>query len=122
MIYAATMSLLNGWEAAVEQFRALWYLMVPLAAGFGIQVGLYTKLKAAIREQSKGTLTAGGASAGAAMLACCVHHTTDVLPFLGLAGASFFLLQYQKPILLTSIGINAVGIVMMVKHVKKMNL
>lgn len=127
-LYAVTMTLLSGWGAAVEQFSALWYLMVPLAAGFGIQVGLYTKLKSAVRERSKGAFTppkaglaAGGTSAGAAMLACCAHHATDVLPFLGLSGLSLFLAQFQKPILLVSLGINAVGIAVMVKHLKSMN-
>lgn len=118
-LYALTMTLLSGWEAAVEQFSALWYLMVPLSAGFGIQVGLYTKLKATIRNRSKGAITAGGTSAGAAMLACCAHHATDVLPFLGLSGASLFLTQFQRPILLVSLGINVVGIGVMMKHIKK---
>lgn len=124
-LYAITMTLLSGWAAAVEQFLALWYLMVPLAVGFGIQVGLYTKLKAKVRERSKGAFTppkaglaAGGTSAGTAMLACCAHHATDVLPFLGFSGASIFLTQFQKPILLASLGINIVGIAVMLKHVK----
>ncbi len=117
-IYAVTMTLLSGWGAAVEQFSALWYLMVPLAVGFGIQVGLYTKLKATIRERSKGALAAGGTSAGTAMLACCAHHATEILPFLGLSGASIFLTQFQKPILLVSLGINVLGIFIMYKHLK----
>lgn len=121
-LYAITMTLLSGWGAAVEQFAALWYLMVPLAAGFGIQVGLYTKLKATIRQRSKGVLAAGGTSAGTAMLACCAHHATDVLPFVGLSGASLFLTQFQKPILLVSLGINAVGIAVMVKHLRSLTI
>lgn len=117
-LYAITMTLLGGWEAAVEQFSALWYLMVPLAAGFGIQVGLYTKLKATLQQQSKGAITAGGTSAGTAMLACCAHHATDVLPFLGLSGVSLFLTQFQKPILLASLGINIFGVFVMRNHLK----
>lgn len=117
-LYAITMTLLSGWDAAVEQFAALWYLMVPLATGFGIQVGLYTKLKATIRNRSNGTIAAGGTSAGTAMLACCLHHATDVLPFLGLSGLSIFLTQFQKPMLLASLGINALGITVMLKHLR----
>ena len=51
-IYGVTMTALSGWEATVEQFRALWYFMIPLATGFGVQVGLYTKLKAAMKEKA----------------------------------------------------------------------
>lgn len=121
-LYAVTMTLLNGWKATVEQFGALWYLMVPLSIGFGIQVGLYTKLKATIRQRSKGALASGGTSAGTAMLACCAHHATEVLPFLGLSGASIFLTQFQKPILFASLGINAVGIAVMVKHLRSLTI
>ncbi len=117
-LYAITMTVLNGWAATVEQFGVLWYLMVPLAAGFGVQVGLYTKMKAAIRDRAKGAVAAGGTSAGVSMLACCAHHATDVLPILGLSGVSIFLTQFQKPILLVSLGINGVGIVIMMKHLK----
>ena len=101
-LYTATMTLLSGIDATIEQFQALWYLMVPLALGFGMQVALYT----------------GGTSAGVSMLACCVHHATDTLPFLGLAGVSIFLVQYQKPILLASITINAIGILIMLNHTR----
>lgn len=114
-LYAVTMTILNGWQATVEQFGALWYLMVPLAAGFGIQVGLYTRLK-----RGHAGVAAGGVSGGAAMLACCAHHATDVLPFLGLSGLSLFLTQFQKPILLASLGINGIGIVVMLHHLKKL--
>ncbi len=117
-LYLFTMMLLNGWEAAVEQFDALWYLMVPLAAGFGIQVGLYTKLKQTVRNKANGALAAGGTTASAAMLACCAHHVTDVLPFIGVSGATLFLTRYQAPILFVSIGINAMGIVWMLKHLR----
>lgn len=117
-LYAITMTLLSGWAAAVEQFTSLWYLMVPLSTGFGIQVGLYTKLKTTIRQRSKGALAAGGTSAGTAMLACCAHHATEVLPFLGLSGVSLFLTQFQKPILLASLGINVLGIFVMRNHLK----
>lgn len=114
-LYAATMTILNGWAAMVEQFIALWYLMVPLAAGFGVQVGLYTRLR-----RGNAGVAAGGVSGGAAMLACCAHHATDVLPFLGLSGASLLLTQFQKPLLLVSLGINGLGIAVMLRHLKKL--
>ncbi|OGG13084.1 hypothetical protein A2875_00535 [Candidatus Gottesmanbacteria bacterium RIFCSPHIGHO2_01_FULL_46_14] len=114
------MTLLSGWAAAVEQFLALWYLMIPLAIGFGIQVGLYTKMKATLR--SKSMMTTSGATSGAAMLACCAHHATDVLPFLGLSGISIFLTRYQAPLLLGSIGINSIGICIMHKHLKRITV
>lgn len=117
-VYGATMTLLSGWDAAIEQFFVLWYLMIPLAIGFGIQVGLYTALKTSMQKRTKGTLAVGGTTSGTAMLACCAHHATDVLPFLGLSGVSIFLTQFQKPILLASLGINFLGIYIIFKRLK----
>lgn len=117
-IYALTMSLLSGREAALAQFRALWWLMLPLSSGFGIQVGLYAKLKQVITVQSKTLLATSGTSAGVGMLACCVHHLTDVLPIIGLSGLSLFLVNYQTPILTASLIINLVGIFYMFKQLQ----
>lgn len=119
-LYSTTMTVLSGWSATVEQFQALWYLMVPLAAGFGIQVGLYTKLKTAMKQKANAALATGGTSASVSMLACCAHHTTDVLPFLGLSSISIFLSRYQVSLLLASLTVNAIGMFVMLKHLKSL--
>lgn len=120
-LYAVTMTLLSGVDAAIEQFRALWYLMVPLAIGFGIQVGLYTKLKQRMKSLPagrQGMMVGSGTSASVGMLACCAHHATDVLPILGLSALATLLGQYQKPILIVSLIINLIGIGIMWKKTR----
>lgn len=119
LLYVITMTALAGWEASVEQFRTLWYLMVPLALGFGIQVGLYITLKQIIRRKARGTLAAGGTSAGVGMLACCAHHASDVLPVLGLSAAATLIARYQVPLLVASLLINLIGIAIMWRHLSK---
>jgi len=122
IFYGLVMSLIgSSWQATWSQFKALWWLMVPLASGFGIQVGMYSKLRESVRIKTKGTLVASGSSAAAGMVACCAHHLADVLPFLGLAGVSIFLVRYQIPILLLSLAINIIGIAMMRKHLKMLD-
>lgn len=113
--YGLIMTMLSrSFLAAWEQFQTLWWIMLPLAVGFGIQVGLYTKLK-----QSGSTVAVGGVSGGIGMVACCSHHLVDVLPLIGLAGVGIFLSQYQLPILVISLFINLLGIFIMVKHLKE---
>ena len=51
----------------------------------------------------------GGTSA-TAMVACCIHHVTDVLPILGLSAAASFLTRYQRPFMLTGLAMNLIGI------------
>jgi hypothetical protein len=47
------------------------------------------------------------------MVACCIHHVTDVLPVLGLSAAATFLTRYQRPFMLIELGMNIVGILVM---------
>ena len=119
-LYAVTMTIFSGWNATEQQFRSLWYLMVPLAVGFGTQVGLYAKMKAAHR--SKPMMATSGTTSATSMLACCAHHATNVLPFLGISGISLFLSRFQAPLLAGSIAINVIGIAVMLKHLKKISL
>jgi hypothetical protein len=56
--------------------------------------------------------TSGGTSI-TAMVACCLHHVTDVLPVLGLSAAATFLTRYQRPFMLASLGVNMIGILVM---------
>ncbi len=115
MVYGVTMGTLSGIDAAIEQFLALWYLMLPLAIGFGIQVALFTKL----RERMNGVVASGGTSATVGMLACCAHHAADVLPIIGLSAAATLIGQYQKPILIVSILINTIGIGILWRRAQK---
>lgn len=117
--YGITLMLLNGLSGAVEEARALWWLIVPLAIAFGTQVGMYIALKRRARAKAALPLAGGGASAGVSMIACCVHHATDTLPFLGMSTVGFFLIRFQKPLLVISLAINIVGIWYMQKHLRK---
>lgn len=121
-LYATVMTLLSGWQATVEQFQSFWYLMVPLVVGFGIQIALYTNISTAMKTNAQVSMKTSGVTSGATMLACCVHHLTDVAPFLGLAGLSMFLTRYQVPILTFGIAMNFIGIFVILKHLKKFTL
>lgn len=117
-LYGVTLVSLNGWQGAAEEIQSLWWLLVPLAIAFGTQVGMFVSLKRHLQSHGATSLAGGGASAGVSMLACCVHHATDALPFLGISAVGFFLIRFQKPLLMVSIVINSIGIWYMYKHLK----
>jgi hypothetical protein len=82
-------------------------------AGFGVQMGLYTYLKTVIHAAARGTgalAGAGGGTSTAAMVACCAHHVTDVLPLLGLSAAATFLAEYRIPFMVVGLITNLIGI------------
>ncbi len=122
LFYFFTMTLLSrSISAAWEQFQNLWWIMIPLTVGFGIQLGLYTKLKSVIREKAKKVITGSTVTSGAAMVACCAHHLADILPLIGLSAFSIFLSSYQIPILIGSLIINLFGIKIMLNHLRRLN-
>jgi phosphoglycerol transferase MdoB-like AlkP superfamily enzyme len=95
-----------------------WYV-IPIWITFGIQVALYSILRFRLFvpiSSTKHTGTVMGTSGGTsvtAMVACCIHHVTDVLPVLGLSAAATFLTRYQRPFMLVGLGMNIVGILVM---------
>ena len=122
LFYASTMLLLAGsWYAVVDQFEKLWPFMLPLSVGFGIQVGLYYHLKQKSRYSNSKVMAANTTASAVGMVACCTHHATDVLPFLGIPLAAGLLVKYQIPILLLGIVSNIIGIVLLLRHFPLIN-
>ena len=113
VFYLGLITLAQGWGHAVEQLTADRWFVGAIMVGFGLQVGLFTHLRALhaqqLRAAAGGTAVSTGTSA-AAMLACCAHHLADVFAVLGIAGASTFLTEYKVPLLWLGIGMNGVGV------------
>jgi hypothetical protein len=40
-VFFSVVSLISGWDFAQDQFSEFWFYILPLALGFGAQVGLY---------------------------------------------------------------------------------
>lgn len=122
LFYFLVMTTLTGsTEAALDQFKRLWWIMLPISISFGVQVSLYHRLKRVDMEKSRKVIAGTGLTSGMGMIACCVHHLVDVLPLLGLSALSIFLSSYQIPILLTSLIINLIGIKIMLNHLRMLN-
>src|SRR3972149_5532526 len=57
----------------------------------------------------------GTGTSTVAMVACCAHHVTDVLPVLGLSGAAIFLNDYRIPLMTAGLAVNALGVAGMLR-------
>lgn len=125
LFYFTILSLANSPGHAVEQFLDMWYWIVPLVTGFGIQIGLYAHIKGSMQKAPAGvaaeTAACGGVST-VSMAACCAHHVTDILPLAGLSAVATFLGRYQTLFLLIGVISNIIGITMMLKIIQKHNL
>lgn len=123
--YVAVIGLLSGdLQHGVTQVRDDLLLVAPLVAGFGVQAGLfvYTRRVMAARMGQAAPAAMGASGVGvstATMVACCAHHATDVLPFLGIAGLAVFALDYKTPLMLVGIASNAAGIGLMAWRLRR---
>ena len=115
-LYFGIVTWAQGWDYAAGQFvRNRWYI-VPIFLGFGVQTALYSILRFRLFVPVTSTghtgamMGASGGTSATAMVACCIHHVTDVLPILGLSAAAAFLTRYQRPFMLVGLGMNMAGI------------
>jgi len=106
-----------------DQVGADWYLLLPIVAGFGVQVGLLVELR---RRQKvhRNVVAAGAAGAGAStvgMVACCAHHLADLLPLVGATAAATFLYDYRLPFMIVGVGLNAIAISVALRRLRRIS-
>jgi hypothetical protein len=121
-IYLGLVSLAESPAHALDLFWQDRAFVVPILIGFGLQVGLFTRLKVGLQLQGRiagATTAAGGGLSTAAMVACCAHHVADVLPVLGLSAAAAFLAQWKVPFLGIGLLTNFVGILLMLRALRQ---
>jgi Cu+-exporting ATPase len=110
-VYFSVLSLVSGWSYTLLQFGEYWYYLTPLAAGFGAQVGLYVYLKQLIvRHHARQVVATTGATSTAAMVACCAHYLTNILPVIGVAGAVTLIADYQIELFWVGLAFNLAGL------------
>lgn len=103
------------------------YFVGAIAAGFGIQIALYVRLRLAMLSSKEAktsnmvTATGTGTST-ASMVACCLHHLADIVPIIGLSGAAIFLSEYRYELMGFGIAMNLVGIGIMLRTMQKNGL
>ena len=112
-IYFAILTLVAGWAFTASQFAEFWYYIAPLAAGFGLQVGLFTRLRNTVRQfagDARAVMAASGTASTAAMVSCCAHYLINIAPVLGASGLVTFASQYQVEFFWVGIAFNLAGI------------
>ncbi len=125
IIYLGIITLAQDWTHALEQTAELWYWVLALAGGFGIQAGLFSFIRHSIRKRraaTTGSVAASGGISAGSMAACCAHHLSDVLPLLGLSGAAVFLVRYQLFFIIVGVLSNIVGITIMLETIQRHGL
>lgn len=107
----------KGYQAFLT--NGIFIYLVPLAVS--IQMGLFRYHRNIITvniEGSEKVGMAGSATSSLTMVACCLHHVSDILPSVGLIlAASSFLIRYKDIIITIGLIVNVVGSIYIAKAI-----
>jgi hypothetical protein len=124
-VYFGILTWAQGWESALQIFLPNRTYVIPIWISFGAQAALYSILRfrlflpvtsygrSGAWTPIKGVMGTSGGTSVTAMVACCLHHVTDVLPILGVSAAATFLTRFQRPFMLLGLGMNILGVLVM---------
>ena len=102
-------SLRKGYEVFLT--NGIFVYLIPLAVG--IQMGLFRyhrNMTTANLAGSEKMGMAGSATSSLTMVACCLHHVSDLLPTVGfILAASSFLIRYKDAIIIIGLLANMAG-------------
>ncbi len=91
--------------------NGIFVYLIPLAVS--LQMGLFRYHRNITTGNIAGTEKigmAGSATSSLTMVACCLHHVSDILPSIGLIlAASSFLIQYKNAIIIIGLLANVAG-------------
>jgi hypothetical protein len=121
-VYLGIVSLAESPRHALELFWEDRWLVVPILLTFGVQLGLFTFVRtgAHLPAPAAGASTAaGGGLSTVAMIACCVHHVTDLLPVVGIGLAATLLTAWKTPLMALGLATNLAGIAVMTWFIRR---
>lgn len=121
LVYSLIVGLSSqSWSHLVSQWQTDALFITLVAVGFGTQMGLYQHVRRVVRGDGRTVAVTAGSTATSttAMVACCLHHLSDIVPFIGLSGAAAFLIEYKVPVVLLSLAANGVGIALMLRTLR----
>jgi Co/Zn/Cd efflux system component len=102
-------SIKKGFEVFLT--NGIFVYLIPLAVS--VQMGLFRYHRNITTGNIAGSEKmgmAGSATSSLTMIACCLHHVSDILPSIGLIlAASSFLIQYKDAIIITGLLANVAG-------------
>ena len=111
-VYFGLLTLVSDWAFAIEQFETYWPYIVALAAGFGIQVGLFAYLRRLVHgaPANAKVVAVSGTASTTAMVSCCAHYLVTLAPIIGATGLVTLVAQYQVELFWVGLVFNAAGI------------
>lgn len=113
----------GSFEKGYQTFltNGMFVYLVPLTVS--VQMGLFRyhrNITTGNMAHSEKVGIAGSATSSLTMVACCLHHISDILPSIGLIlAASSFLIQYKDIIIIIGLLANIIGSIYIARAIIK---
>ncbi len=126
-VYFLISSVTATFAHSIDQFKLVWYWILMLGTGFGIQVGLYTYLREVVRVRKlsgragSAVAVAGGLSS-TSVVACCAQYMANVMPLMAIPATVVFLGHFQDFFLTIGVLSNIIGTSLILKIIQKHRL
>lgn len=114
VFYVGVNYLSGGADAVYWNFKAYLPYILIIDAGFGLQMALYTHIR---QFGERCHAIAGTPITAGSMVACCLHHVTDLIPFAG-AGIGLFLSGYTELFFMIGSASSIIGVVWMLSTIQ----
>jgi protein-S-isoprenylcysteine O-methyltransferase Ste14 len=125
IIYMVVLSIGHSLTHATLEILKWWPLLIIQLTGLGLQTSMYLfmrdrqSLSHSIRSAS--SLTVSGGISSSTMVACCLHHVTDILPIIGFSAITLLLSSYQYVFMSIGALSNIIGFVIVLKQMMMYN-
>jgi protein-S-isoprenylcysteine O-methyltransferase Ste14 len=122
-IYMIVLTIGNSLNHAFLEIIKWWPFLTIQLLGFGLQASMYLYM----RERQKmmtwnGQVSPMAMSSGVSattMVACCLHHVTELLPIVSFSAATLLLSSYQYVFMSVGVLSNILGVVIMLIQMQK---
>ncbi len=115
LFYVTINYISGGMDAVYWNLRNYLAYIVIIDTGFGLQIALFTHIRS---FGQKCNAVASTSVTGGSMVACCLHHVTDFIPFLGV-GAGLFLSQLTEIFFMIGAASSIVGVAWMLSIIQR---
>lgn len=111
-IYFGVLAAVSGRQQLASEFGRNWHYVLLLALAFGVQVGLFMRLREVVgaTHRAGATVAASGTTSTAAMVSCCAHYLANIAPLIGATGLVAFAAQFQVQLFWAGLLFSSAGI------------
>jgi hypothetical protein len=120
LFYFSVISIFESFTYAVRKFQTSGVLILLLSLGFAVQIFLHVYMNQIAKLKGGKLATAtSGITSGTAMVFCCLHHITDLLPVVGISIFGLLSPSFETIWMTIGLSINLIAILFLLGHMKK---